>query len=81
MEVVVGVFLSSPSLPLLCCESVVLHVGDNEVQTSYVLLAVDANFPLASMGVCTSAYVIRGDHVGRSICIASSNGACFTLFL
>jgi len=53
-----------------------------EVQTSYVLLAVDANFPLASVGVCTSAGdVIRDDGTGLSyIYIACSNGACFTLF-
>lgn len=40
---------------------------ETEGQTSYVLLAVDAKFLLASKGVCTSAGdVIQGDHMGRS---------------
>lgn len=56
---------------------------ETEVQTSYARLAVDVNFPLASVGVCTSTdVVIQDDHMGLSyISITSSNGACFSLFL
>lgn len=56
---------------------------ETEVQTSYLRPAADINFPLASVGVCTSTdVVIQVDHMGLSyISITSSNGACFTSFL
>lgn len=77
MEAAVGVFSSSPSCTVSqwCC------MLETQAQASSVLLALNAKFPLASVGACTYLVVIRGDRIGLSdVCIASSNGAYFTLF-